>query len=118
MNEAERTRRVDYLQFQLEEIDRIDPKVGEEETLKQERQRLGSAEKLRTATVEAEGSLYSRDGSVTEQLGHAAEDIAKAAQIDPTLKPFADALSQALAQVSDVARDLGRYARGVDDDPA
>jgi DNA repair protein RecN (Recombination protein N) len=118
MNESERARRVDYLQFQIEEIDRVDPHPGEEELLRLERQKLGSAEKLRAATFEAEGQLYSGDGAACEQLARAAESIEKAAQIDPQLKPLADALSQANAQVADVARDLGKYARGVDDDPA
>jgi DNA repair protein RecN (Recombination protein N) len=118
MNESERARRVDYLQFQLEEIDRVDPKLGEDASLALERQRLGSAEKLRSATFEAEGVLYSRDGAACEQLGHAAESVDKAALLDPSLKPLAESLRQAVAQVTDLARDLGKYARSVDDDPA
>jgi DNA repair protein RecN (Recombination protein N) len=117
MNESERARRVDYLQFQLEEIDRIDPKADEEEALKQERQRLGSAEKLRSATQEAEALLYSRDGAVSEQLGEALERLTKVAGIDPELKPLADSVQQSLALVTETARDLGRYTRTVNDDP-
>lgn len=118
LNEAERARRIDYLQFQLDEIDKVDPQPGEEETLKADRQRLGSAEKLRSATSEAERLLYSSDGAVIEQAQDAAGKLEKAAQLDPALKLIADQVQGAITQLTDAAHDLGRYARGVHDDPA
>jgi DNA repair protein RecN (Recombination protein N) len=118
LNEAERARRIDYLQFQLEEIEKLDPKAGEEEKLREQRQKLASAEKLRTVTNEAESLLYSRDGAATELLTKAADQLEKAVPFDATLKPYAESLRLAMSQVSDVARDLGRYSRGVADDPA
>ncbi|MFM2152874.1 MAG: hypothetical protein RL199_1309 [Pseudomonadota bacterium] len=118
LNEAERARRIDYLQFQLEEVDKVDPRPGEEESLKADRQRLASAGKLRDATSGAEALLYSRDGSAAELAGSAADDLEKAAALDPALAPLAESLRAAVDQLEEVARDLGKYARGVDDDPA
>jgi DNA repair protein RecN (Recombination protein N) len=117
LNEAERARRVDYLQFQLDEIDKVDPRAGEEDELKAERQRLAGAGKLRDATAFAEGLLYSRDNSAAELAGRAADEVEKAAALDAVLAPIAEALRNAVGQLEDAARDLGRYARGVDDDP-
>lgn len=117
VDEAERARRIDYLHFQLEEIDKVDPKADEEATLQSERQKLASAERLRSATSEAEGELYSRDDSVVERLSRSADAVEKAARFDPSLEPHVHTLRSALAQVEEAARDLGRYARGVDDDP-
>jgi DNA repair protein RecN (Recombination protein N) len=118
MNEAERARRVDYLQFQLEEIDKVDPKPGEDEKLTLERQKLGSASKLRDAAMKAEGSLYSRDHAACELLSTSAEEIEKVSQLDPTLKPMAELLRQAASLANEAARDLSRYARSVADDPS
>lgn len=117
LNEAERTRRIDYLQFQLDEIDKVDPRPGEEDALKAERQRLAGAGKLRDATAAAETMLYSKDQSAAELAGRAADEVDKAAALDPALRPVAEALRAAVGQLEDAARDLGRYARGVDDDP-
>lgn len=117
LNEAERTRRIDYLQFQLEEIEKVDPQAGEEEALKADRQKLAGAGKLREATGGAEALLYSRDGSVTELAGEAADQVERAAALDATLRPLAEQLRAVVGQVGDLARDLGRYARGIDDDP-
>ena len=118
LNEAERARRIDYLQFQLEEIDKVDPQPGEEESLKADRQRLASAGKLRDATSGAEALLYSRDGSASELAGSAADDLEKAAALDPALASLAETLRAAVDQLEEVARDLGKYARGVEDDPS
>jgi DNA repair protein RecN (Recombination protein N) len=117
LSEAERVRRVDFLKYQLEEIEKVDPVAGEDVSLAAERQKLGAAEKLRAATAGAEAALYSRDGSVVELLGAAADDLERAAQLDPALKALAETLGDALGTLSDAARDLGRYARGVHDDP-
>lgn len=118
LNDAERARRIDYIQFQLEEIENVDPQPGEDVTLREERVKLASAGKLRDATRDAEALLYSADGSASEQLSSAVEQIAKAAALDASLQPLTDALQNALAQVDDAARQLGRYSRGIDDDPA
>lgn len=118
LSEAERVRRVDFLRFQLDEIDKVDPQPDEDVQLAAERQKLASAGKLRAATGEAEGLLYSRDGSVVEQLSSAAQDLEKAAVLDPALKTLAETLRGSLDTLSDAARDLGRYMRSVQDDPA
>ncbi len=118
LNEAERTRRIDYLQFQLDEITQVDPQPGEEDQLKTDRARLAGAGKLRDATVHAEALLYSRDGSVVELGGEAADALEKAAQLDASLSPFAEKLRSLVGELEDLSRDVGRYARGVDDDPA
>lgn len=117
-NEEERARRVDFLRFQLDEIDKLDPKAGEEEALQEERKKLANAGKLRDATAEAERLLYSQDGAVVELSERASALVQKAATLDAALAPLADALQSAATQLEEAARDLGRYARGVDDDPS
>lgn len=117
LNEAQRTQRVDFLRFQLDEIDKVSPKAGEDEALQAERQKLASAGKLRDATSEAEQLLYAKDGAVVALATKAADRITKASALDPALAPLAESLRAAAVQLEEAARDLGRYARSVDDDP-
>jgi len=117
-SEAERARRLDYVRFQLDELERADPRPGEDSALAEERTRLASAEKLREAASGAESLLYSRDGAAVELLDRAAGDLEKAAGADPALKPLADSLRESVVRVSDAARELGRYARALHADPA
>ncbi len=118
MDDAERVRRLDYLAFQIEEIDRVDPKPGEEEELLQLKRRLASAGKLRAAADEAERSLYSGEESACDQLGKVLTRIAEAASLDPAFAPVARSLRSAQVEMEESARTLSSFARAIDSDPA
>lgn len=48
MDEAEKARRVENLTFQIQEIDRAELKVGEDQSWRKNESSCGSGEKLRT----------------------------------------------------------------------
>jgi DNA repair protein RecN (Recombination protein N) len=118
MDDAERARRLDYLAFQIDEIDRVDPKPGEEEELSNLKRRLASAGKLRSAAEEAERCLYSGEESACDQLGKVLSRIAEAASLDPAFEPVARSLKSAQVEMEESARTLCSFARGIDSDPA
>ncbi len=113
-----RSEREDLLRFQIREIDELDPQPDEEGALLAERERLRHAEKLARAAGGAEDALYAGDEALCEAIGRVAHDVRSAAAVDPRLAAPADQLEGALAQLEDAARELGRYARNVDMDPA
>ena len=113
-----RAEREDLLRFQLGELDAARPAPGEDEALAVERERLRSAERLYAATNGAEETLYAGDGAVAERIAAALKELEPLAKIDPALAPGVERLREAGAAVEDVARDLGRYARGIRSDPA
>jgi DNA repair protein RecN (Recombination protein N) len=113
-----RAEREDLLRFQLGELEAARPAPGEDEALAVERERLRSAERLFAATTGAEEALYAGDGAVAERISAALKELEPLARIDPTLGPGVERLREAGAAVEDVARDLGRYARGIRSDPA
>jgi DNA repair protein RecN (Recombination protein N) len=114
----EKLRRADFLRFQIEEIDRVSPRVGEEAELEAERRRLAHAEKLRGGTQLAESLLYGDDGSAFDKLGKAAAEVEALARIDADLSPVCDILASARREIEDAARSLGRYGERVEVDPA
>jgi hypothetical protein len=59
-----------------------------------------------------------RGTAVAERIAAALKELEPLAKIDPTLGPGVERLREAGAAVEDVARDLGRYARGIRSDPA
>jgi DNA repair protein RecN (Recombination protein N) len=112
-----RGEREDLLRFQIHEIDELDPKPGEAASLLAERERLRHAEKLARAAGGAEDALYAGDEALCEAIGRVANEVRSAATIDARLAASADQLEGALAQLEDVARELGRYARHIEMDP-
>ncbi len=116
VREAERDRaeREDFLAFQLREIEELDPSVGEESELENERARLRHAEKLSTATQGAADRLYEGEDAVCDQLARISTDLDAAAAIDPSLAPLARSVDGARSELADAARALSRYASGIE----
>jgi DNA repair protein RecN (Recombination protein N) len=118
VDENERAQRSDYLAFQLREIDEIDPRSGEIESLEKERGLLASAAKLRSVAESVEEQLYSGEGAAVERLAVAAEALRQIAALEPRFEPVCAVLESARAEAEEAARELGTFARGMREDPA
>lgn len=116
-NVRDRAMRVDFLRFQLEEIDKVKPVAGESEELLRELAVLRNAEKISNATGGAVATLYDDNESAASRLATAIENLERAGGYDPRLGELAARLEEARIIVEDTARELQHYAREIDDDP-
>lgn len=116
-DESQVAARIDYLTFQLDELERVNPVLGEDVTLEAERKRLSSSERLRKAIGNAEELTSTQEGSAVELLGRAVHLVADAEKLDPSLEPVRAALIRAQAEVDDAGRELSRYLSSLDSDP-
>jgi DNA repair protein RecN (Recombination protein N) len=116
--ERSRAEREDFLAFQLQEIDDLDPKPGEDAELEQERARLRHAEKLAEATRGAAFRLYEGEAAICDELSKLSADVNHAADIDGSLAPLGRTIDMARSELADVARALSRYAETVESNPA
>ena len=115
--ESDRESRLDYLSFQLEEIDALSPGPDEIESIGRELDRLRHLEQLHAAAHQAAEELYEADGSVYERLSAHARAIEKAARHDEALAEDARALEEAADLAGDAARRLADYAARAEADP-
>jgi|APLak6261679142_1056127.scaffolds.fasta_scaffold00246_8 DNA repair protein RecN (Recombination protein N) len=116
-DESQVAARIDFLTFQLEEIERVAPQPGEDLSLETERKRLSSSERLRHSVGNAEELVSTRDGSATELLGRAIQMVGEAERLDPTLEKVRGALITAQAELDEASRGLSRYLSALDSDP-
>lgn len=116
--DADRDARLDLLRYQIGELDALAPETGEDARLREERERLRHAERLQSAAIGAEEALYARDEAICGELAHLTRTLEDAATADARLSPFIERLATAQAELEDLARELGGYARGVSLDPA
>ncbi len=120
----ERAQEADMLRFGLEEIEKVDPKDGEDADLAAEEERLGHADALRGAADTAHEALLGdpaaafEAANVTSLLGQARNALDAVRDHDPELAALADRLAEAGYLVTDVGTDLASYAESVDADPA
>ena len=115
--EKDRASRLDYLRFQHEELERVDPAPGELEDIEIELSKLKSLDLLKGATQQAGEVLYDGDEAVYEKLSAIAQSLADAARHDPVLSESAETLTDAAASVEDIARFLSKYERNLEADP-
>ena len=115
--EDELLRRMDFLRFQLEEIENVAPRVGEDDSLEEERSVLAHAEKLRIGTGQVEGWIYGDDGSAFDRLGKATAELDALSQVDGTLAPVCEFLHSARRDIEEAARTLQCYGERVEVDP-
>ncbi|MFF3670332.1 DNA repair protein RecN [Microtetraspora malaysiensis] len=120
----ERAQEVDVLRFGLDEIEKADPKVGEDAELREEAERLAHADALRTAATTAHSALLG-DPMAGPQIaqdavslvGQARAAVEAVRSFDPELAGLADRLAEAGYLISDVATELAAYAESVEADP-
>jgi DNA repair protein RecN (Recombination protein N) len=110
--------REDLLRYQVDEIESLREALESEEALLVERDRLRHAERLGTASGEAEAQLYSDDDSICGAIARIAGSLEQASTFDPSLEPIAKQVREALLQIEDAASELGSYAQDLSFDPA
>ncbi len=116
-DEGERARRADYLAFQLDELDSVDPAPGEDARLEQERKVLAAAARLAEAARAAEALAYGEEGSAAERIGEALRVLQDASGLDPRLEETVSLLRSAAAEIEEAGRGLSRYAGAMGGDP-
>ena len=117
-DERERAGRLDLLAFQLQEIERAAPRVGEDEQLAATRQILASADRVQRLCAEAYGALYESDEAALATLGGVWKRVAELAAIDPAFGPYVEAREAIKSQLEDLASLLRGYAANLDASPA
>ncbi len=105
-----RAEREDLLRFQLRELAEANLQPGEDEALRQERDRGRSAEKLLAACRQGEDRLYAAEDAAAGRIASVAREVAALTGLDPFFVPVVEALQAAQAQIEDAAAALARYA--------
>ena len=119
MDEAERSRRVDTLNYQIQELERAQLKTGEDEELSARRTLLRSAGKLMEAVQSAEFALSGdedRDGACS-LIAQAEGEVQGVSSISPELGELSEKLTALRCAADDAADTLRDLSRSFDFSP-
>lgn len=118
---AERKRELsqqrELYEFQIEEIDAVDPQPGEEEELKAERRVLENAEHLYASTSRLYDMLYTDEHAVHDKIVVARNELQDLARIDSAFDEQLDEIKSAQIIISELASFLQDYNAHVEFDP-
>ena len=118
--ESEAARRIDMLNYQINEIEVARLESGEEEQLRSERTRLANAENL---TSIAQRALINLDDgtpdspSVTDLMGQILDAINELSRIDASQSQIQESLQTTFSTLTDLSRDLRSYLEGIEFNP-
>ncbi len=118
MDEQERLRRVDILQFQLDEIRRVDPKAGEKENLETERRLLANREKIYSLASETYALVYENESSILAQANRLLRLLQDLESFDPRWATHREGLKESLFRFEDLAFTVRDYTADLEFSPS
>ena len=118
--QSDSERRIEMLTYQAEEIESARLKIGEDEELRKERDRLANAESLAENAQEAlavldEGSPETP--AATDLIGQAAQALGALAKIDAGQSELAEQAEVMLDTISDIIHSLRDYLEEIEFNP-
>jgi DNA repair protein RecN (Recombination protein N) len=122
-NIREQERRAEFLRYEIEEIEKSDLRIGEEEELEEEQKILSNAERLRELCTLVYGSIKGTDLAgddfkpALDQLSAAQRSLSELVRLDKTMEEYAETLAEAIYQLEDVASSISSYEADIEDDP-
>ncbi len=116
-SEQERLRRIDILQFQLEEIRRVNPQPNEKEELENERNLLANREKILALATDMYTMLYESESSVLREINHLERILEDLARFDKSWAAHREGLQESRYKLEDLSFTARDYAARSDFSP-
>ena len=114
----EKLRQADLWSFQHNEIEAVNPQLGEDLQLENERRVLRNAVRLQETAGAAYAALYEDPESVAAQLHTVVKRLDDLGRIDESMREVVTALEPARIAVDEATRALGHYVGKLEADPA
>lgn len=109
---------LEYIQFQLTQLEEAALNAGEQEELEQELSTLSHAEDIRQALASAQQLLEGEETSLSQSLRLATDALHGVEQHAPQAGELAERLHSVRIELDDIAAELEREADAVEADPA
>lgn len=114
-------KRLDFLNFQIAEIEKINPVPGEMASLENEEKHLAHAESLARLAAESYSLLYEGLGheqpSILKQIMDVAHRVAEISDVESNLASLSPILEEIKVQLEDMAHALRDYSDKTQADP-
>ncbi len=116
-DKEENLKKMDFLKFQLEEIDKTSLVKDEDKALEEEEMVLKNAEKIIETMEKANFILYeggSEQSSVRDSLNEVSVDLGEIASLDRRIEKIRENLKEVVYQFEDIVNEIVKYKDGID----
>ncbi|MEN8256571.1 MAG: DNA repair protein RecN [Thermodesulfobacteriota bacterium] len=112
-SEQDKEQRKDFLQYQIDEIEKAALVDGEEERLQDEKNRLRSSTELTKLASDSFDKLY----SITDSLAVVRKNLEQAASLDPLALTISEAVAEQSYLLEDQRSEIRHYMEAIPHDP-
>ena len=117
-NNQDRDAKVALLQYQVHELEELNPDTARIAALEEEHIRLANASRLLECGQQSYNALFEEEHSVLSQINHQLRELHELQRFDPCLISITTLLENAAIQIDEVTSDLRRYLDNLELDPA
>ena len=107
-----------YIEFQLKEINDINPLENEDEILENELTKLENSEEISTALSSSLNKLYEGDENIMSSLSLISKEIKKISKYDSELEKLISEIESTYITLKDISGTLTDYNESLNFDPA
>lgn len=107
----------DLYEFQLAEIKKVEPHLGEDNKLFEEKNRAKNSGRLLESLCASSSILGTESGNVVEKLGRVRKHLEKAAELDSSLAEKLSIVEESYHQLADLAVEFDKKRRDLGVDP-
>ncbi len=108
----ERASRIDFLTFQIDELEALDIQADEWKTLDLEQKQLANIETIQQAVNDSIDVLLDNDNAVIYQLEHAKQRLSSIEEFSPNIKPITALLDSGIININEAVNDLRHQQSG------
>ncbi|WP_456431062.1 DNA repair protein RecN [Thermosulfuriphilus sp.] len=112
----ERQRELDFLRFQIKEIEEAALRPKEDEELLEKRRRLKALGRLRDLSQLSYDILYAGEGSLISQAGRLRQCMRELCRLDEATSSLIDTIEGLYYQLEDIALEVRNYLEGLPED--
>lgn len=116
-NEKERRKRIEFINFMIDEIIGADLKAGEEEELLRKKKIISNSERLVRLSENILHELYESGEPLIAKLSAIKSGLKEMKEIDPSIDELERMWDEAIAQAKETALLLRNYNNRIDHDP-
>ena len=108
----------EFMRFQYQEIEKVNPLEGEQDELEQKTQTMSHAEEIKSALYAADQTLNADEQGIVEQLKEASDQLHNVEKFYPDAGKLTSRLDSGYIDLKDIGQEISSEVENVDFDPA
>jgi DNA repair protein RecN (Recombination protein N) len=117
-DDAEKFQLLDTLKFQIDELERAQLVIGEDERLDEERRRLANVEMLTTLSQSSYARIYEDDDAALARVRQTIRDLSELAEYESSFRDYLEGLESARAVLEDLSFSLRDFTDKLEFSPS